>query len=76
MVTVLFFGPLAEITGCTKLQVADTQDTESLILKIKEQYPALATCKFALAVNKTVVQENTVLATGNEIAFLPPFSGG
>ena len=76
MVRVLFFGPLAEITRCTSIQMQGCADTEMLQQALYNQFPALANRKFAIAVNKTIVKEKTLLSAGFEVAFLPPFSGG
>lgn len=76
MITVLFFGPLAEHTGCGSLQLAAHPDTASLQQSLVEKFPALAVRQFALAVNKTIIHQNTALQEGSVVALLPPFSGG
>ena len=71
-----FFGQLAEIAGVSHLEVMDIYDTHSLIKKMGEDYPKLNTCKFLVSVEKKIIKENIELESGNEVAFLPPFSGG
>jgi len=36
----------------------------------------MADAKYAIALNKKIIKENTILSGDNNIAFLPPFSGG
>jgi molybdopterin converting factor small subunit len=74
-IQVLPFGQLTDIiTG--SFQLNDVKDTDSLLSALYCQYPSLQQKKFAIAVNQTVIHQNTFL-TGNEtVALLPPFSGG
>lgn len=76
MIEVLFFGPLAEITGSASVQLQDCADTEQLQELLFARYPELRSRQYALAVNKSVVQSPATLAAGYVVAFLPPFSGG
>lgn len=76
MVTVLFFGPLAELTAIDKIELSDCSDTSGLRQHLLKMFPALAEKKFAVAVNREIVQENSSLSPGSEVAILPPFSGG
>jgi len=75
-VQVMIFGQLTDITGKSELMLYDIPDTDTLIATMKSLYPALANTKFAIALNKKVIRENTVLEGDNNIALLPPFSGG
>ncbi|HEY1060769.1 MAG TPA: MoaD/ThiS family protein [Daejeonella sp.] len=70
------FGQLADITGKTEMILHDIPDTETLIKTLNEMYPSLANAKYAIALNKKVIKENTSLSGDNNIALLPPFSGG
>jgi molybdopterin converting factor subunit 1 len=76
MITVLFFGQLAEIAGSSSLEIGDFEHTDNLKAALMDRFPLLAQRSFAIAVNKTIVQQNTVLPAGSVVAFLPPFSGG
>jgi len=51
-------------------------DTNSLVIELHDLYPALAKAKYAIAVDKKVVNENTTLTENSIVALLPPFSGG
>lgn len=70
------FGMVAEKMGKVSLDLENPGSTEALKIKLFEQYPELKSMKFSLAVNKKMVLEDSVLASGAEVALLPPFSGG
>lgn len=73
---VLFFGALAEIAGSTYREVPVVKTTGELVEVLNKLYPALLNKKFLLAVNKQIQKQNTSLNENDEIALLPPFSGG
>ena len=75
-VNIIIFGQLTDITGEQNLVVSDVKDTDQLVSKLKTMYPAIASAKFIMAVNKKVISENTILESNSTIALLPPFSGG
>jgi molybdopterin converting factor small subunit len=72
----LAFGQIAEITGKSAWKISEVKDTNSLIKKLEEEFPALVKMKYSIAVNKKVIQENTTITDKDTIALLPPFSGG
>lgn len=73
---VILFGQIADITGKSSIYIENVNDTNQLIEKLVFTYPILATAKYAIAVDKKIIKENTVLNAHNTIALLPPFSGG
>ena len=75
-VNVLFFGQLAEITGKNELLLEGIHDTEQLVDRLHETYPALKNVRFACAVDRKIVRSNTSLHEKSTVALLPPFSGG
>ncbi len=75
-VTLILFGQLVDITNCTSLSVEDICDTNSLTQYLQQHYPAFISAKYAIAVDKKIVRENTPLNNGTTVALLPPFSGG
>jgi len=75
-VNILIFGQIADIIGTNNILMTDVHDTDDLTNRIKASYPVLNTSKFAVAVDKKIVKENTALNNNNTIALLPPFSGG
>ena len=74
-VNIIVFGQLADITGNT-LSLDNVVDTDSLVQELNKRYPALAHKKYAVAVDKQVVNKNISLTGNNTVALLPPFSGG
>jgi len=70
------FGILAEKLPESEFEFPFYQNTEELMWALKKEYPQLDSLKFSVAVNKEVVQQNHALHENDEIALLPPFSGG
>ena len=68
------FGRLADIAGSSISVKA--RDTDSLITILHKDYPALANTKYLIAVNKQIINANTILDNNSIVALLPPFSGG
>ena len=74
--TVRTFGILTEKLEGKQVQVPYEGDTDSLLRSLKQRYPQLNDMGFSLAVNQHIVHENTLLDGSEEIALLPPYSGG
>ena len=74
--SIKYFGIIAEITGLEeeKLKIKD-QKIGELIDSIINKYPGLKGREFQIAQNKKIV-DNEEPVNGDEIALLPPFSGG
>lgn len=68
------FGSVAEILG-TELD-AEAIDTDSLIDSLCKNQPMLDGRKLLIAVNNTVIQQNTALKDNDVVAIMPPYSGG
>ena len=75
-INLLSFGQIADITGKSAWKMVGVKDTNELIKNLEEQFPALSTVRYSIAVNKKLIQENTVFNEKDTIALLPPFSGG
>jgi molybdopterin converting factor small subunit len=56
--------------------IEEVASTEELIQMMKMRYPALASSTYMVALNNTMVTENTIIPPGSKVAFMPPFSGG
>ena len=71
-----YFGMLAEISGCSEeeLEFSKTSVSE-LIETLFERYPPLKEKDFQVAQNHEITSREMPV-TENEIALLPPFSGG
>ena len=79
MITVLFFGPVAERVGASRLVVDHhpgmcLQDVQA---RLKEQYPAAFELVSLVAVDGAQVRDMAVtLADNSEVVFMSKFSGG
>lgn len=74
--TVKAFGIIAEKLRQQEFDLPAQKDTGALTQRLYDDYPELKDLKFSVAVNRNLVQENTPLQGSEEIALLPPFSGG
>ncbi len=74
-VRVLFFGPAQEVTGRTE-EMLCAGDTASLRRILAGKYPKLTLIPFRMALNRTLLKEDSVLEENDVIAILPPFQGG
>jgi molybdopterin converting factor small subunit len=75
-ITVLFFGPLAEISGIDRILVPDVSDTTALTGYLLGTYPLLGSQSWKLAVNQELCPANRDLHDGDIVALLSPFAGG
>jgi len=80
-VKVLYFASIKERLGkeSEEIEVADGDKIETLIDQIKkenEKAKSIETRSFLFAVNQEIVNSDTVLKPNDEIAILPPLSGG
>jgi sulfur-carrier protein len=69
------FGQLKEITGASEL-TTDACDTDALVKEMVRRFPALENLTFLIAVDRNIVQFNTAIHESQELALLPPYSGG
>lgn len=78
-VLVKFFGPARQIVGLEEitLEVSSDETVGQLAGRLAETYPNLgAALGIRLAVNRSYVAMNQVLHDGDEVAVIPPVSGG
>ena len=54
----------------------EVNDTNELVDKLQSIYPRLTESNYVIAVDRNIIQENTMLQQNAEVALLPPFSGG
>lgn len=73
---VKLFGNLAEALNADEVTVSAGNDTDHLQRVLLDTFPVLQSFRFALAVNRRVVNKPESIHPGDEIALLPPFSGG
>jgi molybdopterin converting factor subunit 1 len=79
-VTVLYFGTLKDLFGLTQeaLDVPDGTTVEALlsVLRARTSKQSDIWRSLAVAVNRDYAGVATVLREGDEVALLPPVSGG
>ena len=79
-VRVLFFGQLKEITGVAQeeAELSDGARVEDLFERYGRRFPKLASFRASVAasVNQEYATWREPLSSGDEVAFLPPVSGG
>ena len=76
---VLGFGIVREIFGAGSAEVAAMEgiSIETLKTKLEDQYPRLKQLSsFAIAINGEYATPGAVINAGDEIAIIPPVSGG
>ena len=82
MITVKYFANLRSVTGKEEEQFSMGSETtlEKLSEEISKTTPKLGEMirrkKVIVSVNMDMVQPGAVIKDGDEIALLPPFSGG
>jgi molybdopterin converting factor subunit 1 len=79
-VRVLFFGQLKEIVGATEqeAELSDGARVQDLFERYGRRFPELAQFRSSIAasVNQEYAEWRAQLKSGDEVAFLPPVSGG
>ena len=81
MITVKLFALLKERAGSDELRVAAGSATiAELLLTIAREHPALSDLlsqgRVMTALNQEMVKADTPISDGDEVALMPPFSGG
>ena len=79
-VKVLFFGRLKDVVGQSEesLDLSDASTIEQLFALYAGRIPELAKYRSSVVAsrNQEFAAWDTLLRTGDEVAFLPPVSGG
>src|SRR5580704_1323944 len=79
-VRVLFFGRLKDIVGRSEdeAELGDGARVEDLFARYGERYPQLTGFRGSVvaSINQTFADWRSPLAANDEVAFLPPVSGG
>jgi molybdopterin synthase sulfur carrier subunit len=79
MATILFFGRLQDAVGTNALAATlpdDVRDTDAVRSWLGSDHPVLCDPSVRIAVNAEMTAANRAVGDGDEIAFLPPMSGG
>jgi molybdopterin converting factor small subunit len=75
LVNILPFGRFLDFMKSPTV-ISEAKDTDSLKRILFDLHPELRDSTFLFAINKKVVIENTTLHENDEVAIMPPFSGG
>jgi sulfur-carrier protein len=75
-INVMAFGQIAEIFGSRVLKIAAVNNTAELKNQIENSYPELKDMHYLIAIDRTIIQQDSLIPENAEIALLPPFSGG
>lgn len=78
-ITIRTFGIAKEICGSStfSLEIPENANAEQVKQLILEQFPRFGQlASFVLAVNEEYAESDTPIASGDEIALIPPVSGG
>lgn len=74
MIKIISFGRLKEILGSDF--EFEVQNSDELLTQLNEKFPILKDLKLRIAVNQTIISENTELKNNDVVALMPPYSGG
>lgn len=75
-ITIKYFGSIAEVTNRNEEVISFSGNTIAELLELlNTKYPNLKNKNFQVAQNQELISIETKI-TGNDIALLPPFSGG
>jgi molybdopterin converting factor small subunit len=74
-IKIQLYGQMKQITGESEL-TTDAIDTDGMMKEMMARFPLLEKLTCLIAVDRNVVQTNTVIKAGQELALLPPYSGG
>lgn len=75
-VKIVAFGIVAEKMKTNSISAESISNVDELKLWLDDRYPELKNLDFSISVNKIIIHENISLNDGDEVALLPPFSGG
>ena len=75
-VKVLLFGIFSEKFESSSQYFEDITSTNDLLSKMHGMYPTLKDMSYTIAVNQHIINKNTKLDDGDEVALMPPFAGG
>ena len=76
MIVVKAFGHVKEVLGHEKEVNLDLIDVKSLRQYLRDKYPTINWSNVAVAVNKQFAKDQDPISQSDEIALIPPVSGG
>ena len=75
-INLLFFGVLTDVVGQNKIELEEMQDLQSVKQYVMKEFPKVMEYSHIISVNREIIGDNKDLQDGDEVAFLPPFTGG
>ena len=79
-ISVKFFAILKDRAGVagSTIELPDQSNVSAAVESIANQFPSIRNelKRAAFAVNRNYTQSNTILTDGDELALIPPVSGG
>jgi len=75
-IKVKLFGMLADELQRQEMTLNGVSDLRSLEHELSALHPVFQRVQCRISVNRKLVNDNVVLHTGDEVAVMPPFSGG
>ena len=82
MITIKYFASLREVTGkeSDELTISDCMKLQELCLQLEKSQPEIVEMirqkNVMVAINQEMATMDSLIRDGDEIALLPPFSGG
>ena len=77
MVRILLFAGIAERAAARDWTLEETPATVAeLVAMLRSRHPFLASVPFVVAQNQAIARPESALCDGDEVALLPPVSGG
>ena len=76
MIVVKAFGQVKEVLGSELLVNKEMTDVKSLRDYLSNKYPTIVWSTVAIAVNTHYARDPDPISSGDEIALIPPVSGG
>ncbi len=74
MITVLFFGRMADAAGTRRMEIAMPESGLRLAMLRAQVLPGQTGARMSL--NRVVIRDDADVADGDEVAFFSVFSGG
>lgn len=73
---ILSFGPVSDLVASGPTEVRTGLKAGELKQELQSRFPGLQHLSFSVAVNRIIAPDEQPIAENDEVALLPPFSGG
>jgi len=75
-IKIIFFGVLAEVAQTSFKHYRDIRSFSDLRLRMEDDFPEIIHYSYRIALNNEIINKEPELKNGDEVALMPPFSGG